>query len=78
MSQPFNTFENLCERIDARCKAVDKTVTSVLREARVDWSNYSRWRSGETSPTMKVLQRIDAVLKKYEPQQEEAAVKNTA
>lgn len=57
--------------IQARCDAVGMTVTGVLREAKVSWSNYSRWRSGDTGPTVKVLNRIDAVLKKYEAEKAE-------
>lgn len=53
---------NPVDDITTRCETLGITVTSVLRDARVEWSNFSRWRKGETSPTMTVLNRIDAVL----------------
>lgn len=65
---------NPVDDITTRCETLGITVTSVLRDARVEWSNFSRWRNGETSPTMTVLKRIDAVL----TEKESATAKITA
>jgi transcriptional regulator with XRE-family HTH domain len=46
------------DEIEAKAAAVGKSMADVCREAGIAPSTFSRWRRGETEPTLGVYRRI--------------------
>lgn len=58
--------KELLDNIEARAEKLNVKLSAVVTEAGVDWSTWWRWRSTTTSPTVKKLMQIQAVLDKLE------------
>lgn len=65
--------KELLDKIEARAARLNVKLSAVVAEAGVDWSTWWRWRYTETSPTVKKLMQIQAVLDKLEAQAAVAA-----
>jgi transcriptional regulator with XRE-family HTH domain len=50
------------EQVEAKAAAAGKTMAEVCREASIAPSTFSRWRRGETEPTLGVYRRICAAV----------------
>jgi transcriptional regulator with XRE-family HTH domain len=44
--------------IEAKAKAAGLSIAEVCRRARVAQSTFTRWKAGETSPTLRVYERL--------------------
>lgn len=60
--------KELLDKIEARAARLNVKLSAVVDEAGVDYSTWWRWRKGETSPTVKTLMQVQAVLDKLEAQ----------
>lgn len=58
--------KELLDKIEARAARLNVKLSAVVAEAGVDYSTWWRWRKGETSPTVKTLMQVQAVLDKLE------------
>ena len=57
---------SLVEKLEARAKAVGLSLNEVCRQAGVARSTFTRWKSGDHTPTIRVLQKMDAVVSEQE------------
>ena len=48
---------------ETRAKALGKSVAALCKDARVESSQWRRWRRGKTSPTVESLNKIETALK---------------
>lgn len=58
--------KELLDKIEERAARLNVKLSAVVAEAGVDYSTWWRWRKGETSPTVKTLMQVQAVLDKLE------------
>lgn len=61
--------QNYAKALEPRLKKLQKagvSLNEIFRRAEVARSNWSRWSSGDTSPTMNTHQRLIAVIEKAE------------
>ena len=61
----------VAEDIKRRCRAlkplgVKLTIKSLFIESGVSYLTYKSWKGGRCEPRLRTVQRIDAVLKRYE------------
>jgi len=50
------------DAIDARAQAVNLSLWRVCRRAKVDYSRISRWRTGDSSPNVRTLEKYIGLL----------------
>lgn len=67
------------DNIEARAAKLDVKLSAVVAEAGINWSTWWRWQQGDTSPTVKKLMELKAVLDRLEKAKpsEEAAPAET-
>ena len=53
---------SVVEELEARAKAVGLSLNEVCRQAGVARSTFTRWKSGDHTPTIRVLQKMDEVV----------------
>jgi transcriptional regulator with XRE-family HTH domain len=58
--------ESILDKINLRASKLNTGILDVLRRAGVNESTWWRWKTGKASPTLKTLQRIEAVLDEIE------------
>lgn len=60
--------------IERRAQAAGKSMKRVCQEAEIAQSTFSRWKAGQTEPTLSVYRRlVEAVTPREGAQQAEAA-----
>lgn len=59
---PF-MYGEIVTNLEQRAADVGMSVSELCRLGGVSRSTFTRWKSGHTSPTGRILERLDAVLK---------------
>lgn len=72
-------MEQFISEIEQYAAAVGRTPQWVLRKAvNISWSQWESWKSGRSSPTMALADRVRAYLRANPPEQSQNSEKDVA